>query len=163
MKNTAIRLTLAAMACLCAACTSTGTGSGELSNASGQNQQPVTFTWTSTDGGITGSMTAQLPGATYQGRFFQITQETRAETLAPLWGRWPMGWSDWPYGPGLAPFPESFITHYSGRVVATLEAGDQYMRCRFQLSQPSRGMAGGGEGECQLSRGGTVRANFAPR
>ena len=163
MKNTAIYLALAAATCL-AACTTTGTGGGELSSSGSQNQQPVTFSWTSTDGGITGTMSAQLPGASYQGHFFQITQETRADTLAPLWGRWPYGWSDWAYGgpPGMAPYP-TFITHYSGHVVATLESGNQYMRCRFQMSQPSRGMSGGGEGECQLNNGSTVRANFAPR
>jgi hypothetical protein len=162
MKNLGNHLALAAMACLCVACTTSGTGGGELVSPSGQ-QRPVTFTWTSNDGGITGTMTAQLPDGTYQGRFFQITQETRLETLGPLWERWPYGWSDWPYGIGMAPYPDSFMTHYSGKVVATLQSGDKYMRCRFQLIQPSRGMAGGGEGECQLSQGGTIRANFAPR
>ena len=158
MKHTAIYVAL--LAASLSACTTTGTGGGQLSGAGGQPAQSVAFSWTSNDGGISGTMTAQMPDATYQGRFFQITRETRVETLTPLWGRWPYGWSDWRYGgPGLG---DSFVTHYSGRVVATLESGSQYMRCRFQLSQPSRGMAGGGEGECQLNGGSTVHATFAP-
>jgi hypothetical protein len=161
MKNSGIHIALAATACLCAACTTTGTGGGELSTASGPDRQPVTFTWSSTDGGMTGNMTAQLPGATYQGRFFQLTQHPPAEPLVPAWGRWPFLWTDWPHGP--SPYADPFIMPNSGKVVAALEAGDQRMRCRFQLSQPNRGMAGGGEGECQLSGGGSVRANFAPR
>lgn len=61
------------------------------------------------------------------------------------------------------PYPTTrFITHYTGRVVAILDSPDkQHMRCRFRLVVPARGMAGGGEGECQLSEGGTVRAQFA--
>jgi hypothetical protein len=63
----------------------------------------------------------------------------------------------------MAPYPTvQFITHYSGKVVATLDApGNQRMRCRFHLVEPSRGMGGGGEGECQLSDGRLVRAVFA--
>jgi hypothetical protein len=37
-------------------------------------------------------------------------------------------------------------------VVANLRAQDgEFMRCRFSLINPQRGMAGGGEGRCQLS------------
>jgi hypothetical protein len=63
----------------------------------------------------------------------------------------------------MATSPDAFVMHYSGKVVATLQSGDKHMRCRFQLTQPSRGMGGGGEGECQLGQGGIIRANFAPR
>ena len=52
--------------------------------------------------------------------------------------------------------------HYSGKVVATLEAPEQQrMRCRFHLVAPARGMSGGGEGQCQLSDGRALRASFA--
>jgi hypothetical protein len=37
------------------------------------------------------------------------------------------------------------------------------MRCRFHLVNPTAGMAGGGQGECQLEEDGTVDATFAPR
>ena len=150
------------------ACTTTGMGGGQLS-ATGTSgaEVPVVFNWTSTDGGISGSMTATLPEGAYQGRFFQITQQTRGEVLAPLWMHWRQGWYDWPYwGPyGVPAYPATqFITHYSGKVVATLESDSkQRMRCRFHMVNPSQGMSGGGEGECQLSEGRTVKASFPSR
>jgi hypothetical protein len=146
------------------ACTTIGTGSGEVTGA---QQESVTFMWKSTDGGMSGAMTASLPQETFQGRFFQITQQTRGEVLAPLWTHWRRGWYDWPYWSG--PWPPGysttqFITHYSGKVVATLESpSGQRMRCRFHLVAPASGMAGGGEGECQLSDGRRVRAVFAEK
>lgn len=147
-----------------AACTTTGMGGGQLSGA-GAHNEPVSFMWKSTDGGISGTMTAALPGAIFEGRFFQITSQTRGEVLTPLWTHWRHGWYDWPYWDRawMAPYPTvQFITHYSGKVVATLEApGNQRMRCRFHLVEPARGMGGGGEGECQLSDGRLVRAVFA--
>ncbi|WP_394757214.1 hypothetical protein [Rhodoferax sp.] len=146
-----------------AGCTSTGFGGGQLLGT-GTPEEPVTFSWTSTDGGISGTMTAALPSLSYHGRFFQITQQTRGDVLMPLWTRWHRGWSDWPYwsGPVIPPYPATqFITHYSGKVVATLEATDkQHMRCRFHLVEPARGMSGGGEGQCQLSDGRVLRAVF---
>lgn len=163
--NTARRFALlAVLSTLLAACTTTGTGGGQVAVAGGQ-EQPVAFTWTSTDGGISGSMTAILPGQTFQGRFFQITQQTRGDSLTPLWLHWRHGWHDWPYWghPGGPPYATTqFITHYTGKVVATLEAPDQQrMRCRFHMIEPVRGMSGGGEGQCQLTDGRTVRASFA--
>lgn len=144
------------------ACTSTGTGGGQLQVSEGQ-ETPVTFSWISTDGGISGTMTAALPDAIYTGRFFQITVQTRAEVLTPLWTHWRPGWHDWPYW-GYRGFPyEStyFTTYYSGKVVAILESGtNSRMRCRFHLVDPTRGMNGGGEGECQLTDGKTLRADF---
>lgn len=146
------------------ACTTTGSGGGQIAGAQTQEVR-VVFDWKSTDGGISGTLTAALPGLTFAGRFFQITQQTRSEVLTPLWTHWQRGWYDWRYWdhPALFPFPTTqFITHYSGKVVATLQAeGRQHMRCRFHLVAPARGMSGGGEGECELSDGRRVRAAFA--
>jgi len=146
-----------------AACTTVGTGAGEVVAAGGASA-PVSFEWTSTDGGMSGTMTAALPELAYQGPFFQITRQTRVESLAPLWTHWHHGWGDWPYAgetyTPVMPGPQ-FITYFSGKVLATLEApGNQRMRCRFRLVMPSRGMGGGGEGECQLTGGRVVRAVF---
>lgn len=47
------------------ACTTTGMGGGELTRQ-GQAEEPVLFSWKSGDGGISGSMVATLPDATYQ-------------------------------------------------------------------------------------------------
>jgi len=145
-------------------CTVMGTGGGQMSGA-GASEQPVEFSWMSTDGGISGTLAASLPGDTFEGRFFQITSQTRAETLDPLWVHWRRGWHDWSYWgpPWTPPYPTTqFITHYSGKVVATLTSSTgQRMRCRFHLSAPAMGMRGGGEGQCQLSDGRQVSAVFS--
>lgn len=146
------------------ACTSTGIGGGQVRDQTGQ-EAPVTFRWQSNDGGMSGSMTATLQDAHFEGRFFQITRQIRGEALNPLWMHWRSGWYDWPYwnGPLPPPYPTTaqFLTYYSGKVVATLEsAGQPHMRCRFHLVAPARGMSGGGEGECQLSDGRVVQAVF---
>lgn len=145
------------------ACTTTGTGVGHLSD-SRPPDEVIPFTWSSTDGGITGKMEATVRGTTFEGRFFQIRQETRAETLVPLWNHWNLGWEDWSFRdapmPAPAPVPQ-FITYYSGKVVATLESPKQErMRCRFQLLKPSVGMSEGGEGECQYQDGKTINVMF---
>lgn len=138
-----------------AACTTTGTGVG--STATGA--ESVMFHWTSSDG-VSGSMTATLSDAkTYSGQFFQITSNTAVDNLGPLWAGWGPGWrrggwEDWDPGP-------EFVTHYSGRVLANLASPDGiHMRCRFQLVHPSDGMAGGGQGECQIPNGQRIDAQF---
>ena len=140
---------------LAAGCATTGSFSG--STAAGTD--PVSFTWKSSDS-VSGSMMATLaPGTTYKGQFFQITSNTTADDLGPLWTGWGPGrrmgtWYDWDAGP-------QFMTHYSGRVVANLaEPGGRHMRCRFQLVHPADGMAGGGQGECQLPDGKRIDAQF---
>lgn len=146
-----------------AGCTTTGIGRGEMT-AKDKPAEPVLFSWKSTDGGISGTMVTTLPDATYTGKFFQITRQTQSETLAPMWNGWSVGWYDWPYWS--QPYPAmynatQFITYYSGKVVANLETnGGQHMRCRFHLANPASGMAGGGQGECQLSGRRIIDATF---
>jgi hypothetical protein len=136
-------------------CATMGTGSGVT--ASGAH--PVRFNWQSYDD-VSGSITATLPdGKAYTGKYFQVTRDTDVSDLGPLWAGWGPGWRmggwrDWDPGP-------QFITHYSGRVLANLTAsGGGYMRCRFQLVHPDEGMAGGGQGECQLPNGLHIDAQF---
>lgn len=153
------RMTLAAgplaMALLAAACTTTGTGVAESPSGAATG----TFTWKASSPDR-GDMTAMLSsGATYQGQFFQITRDTTVDTLGPLWtgwgrGRWG-GWGYWDAGP-------SFVTQYTGKVVANLQGPAGYMRCRFTLIRSSAGMSGGGDGQCQLPGGGIIHANFPP-
>lgn len=138
-----------------AGCATMGTGSG--STATGAH--PVTFQWKSSDG-VSGSITAILAqGKTYTGRYFEVTRDTDVSDLGPLWAGWGPGrrmggWHDWNPGP-------QFITDYSGRVVANLTAsGGSHVRCRFQLVHPDEGMAGGGQGECQLPDGQRIDAQF---
>lgn len=155
----------AALLAVTAGCTTTGTGIGD-SSAPGMS---ATFTWRA-QGARTGEMTAALAnGSQYSGSFFQVTRETRIDDLGPLWegwapagpfrrwrGGWRGGWGGWGYwGPD-----QSFVTHYSGKVLANLKGPDGNMRCRFTLARPSSGMAGGGEGQCQLPGGTKIHADF---
>lgn len=155
--------TALAASLLLAACATSGMGGGELARK-GKVDEPVLFSWKSSDGGISGSIVATLPDATYQGRFFQITQQTQREVITPLWNGWDEGWRDWPYwGYGAnGPYEVTqFITRYSGKVVANLQTdAGKHMRCRLHLASPARGMSGGGEGDCQIQGGGVVQARF---
>ena len=154
---------VALSALLCAgialsACTTMGSGSGSVSPGGA----PVTFAWKSTDGGITGTMSATLADQqTFSGPYLQITRQVRTQDFDPLWTGWGYGWNDWG-GWGQFPVP-AFATQYSGRAMANLQTTDgQRMRCRFHLNKPIDGMAGGGQGECQLKNGRSVDAVFPP-
>ena len=69
------------MVCAIGACTTMGTGVGNVRNGDLQ----ANFAWKSTDD-RTGTLTANLSnGVSYSGPFFQVTHDTRVETLAPLW------------------------------------------------------------------------------
>ena len=147
-------------------CTSTGPIKGQLA-VPGQPPQPVTLTYTTDRYDAGGRITGTLPsGETFAGRFVQVASTTAMDSIAPMWSAWsgPM-WSDWgPFGETWIGGPadvETFRTNYSGKVVATL-FGDRstVMRCRFRLVSPSGGMADGGTGECQLSTGGKIDAQF---
>lgn len=158
MHRASLQIGIVALAAALGACTTTGVGTGEPQGGG----SPITFSWKEKDP-VKGQITATYKdGATYSGRLFQITTETRVDDVTPLWvgwGGWGGPWADWPYwdaGP-------EFITHYTGRVVANLsDPSGRRMRCNFQLVSPSRGMAGGGQGKCQLTDGHTIDAEFPP-
>jgi hypothetical protein len=138
------------------ACTSIGTGSGSVAPGGA----PVNFSWTSTDGGTSGTMSASLAdGKSYSGEYHQITQQVPAHAFVGDrgWSDWGGGWNDWD---GWGPFAvDDFATEYSSRVVATLQdAGGERMRCSFDLDTPVDGMTGGGRGRCQLKGGRSVDA-----
>lgn len=167
------RRTLAALlvgSALTAACTTMGTGVGDSRDPA----LATTFSWTA-QGSRSGVMTATLAnGSSYTGPFFQVTRETRVDELAPLWTGWGGYGGGWrgrggrgywggggywgPWGPS-----SSIVTHYSGKVLANLQGADGRMRCRFTLMRPSSGMAGGGQGQCQIPAGGKINATFAPK
>ncbi|MBF5092425.1 hypothetical protein F1640_21265 [Novosphingobium sp. NBM11] len=147
---------LPAMLLVIAGCTTTGSGIGVARSGT----TTATFVWKSS-GARSGIMTAKLStGVTYAGPFFQITSETTIEELTPLWTGWGdrWRWRGWTYwGPS-----QSTLTHYSGRVLANLTGADGQMRCHFRLMRPSAGMAGGGQGRCQLPGGTIIDATFPP-
>jgi hypothetical protein len=135
-----------------------GTGSGNVRGT----QKPVAFTWQSDDSN-SGDMTATFgSGRVFTGEYFQISRETRVERLDPLWDGWdrPRRRGDWRYWD--SDMDTEFVRTYTGRVVANLQSDDgEHMRCRFSLISPQRGMAGGGEGRCQLSESGReINAEF---
>ena len=156
MSNTAIHSLRAVSAALLvgtalSACTTMGTGSG--STVQGDN--PVSFAWTSKDGGVTGTMSATLSGgAVFTGPYLEITSTAQSQEFYPMWAGWPGGWSDWDWG-----FDNT--TNYSGKVAANLTGPDsKHMRCRFDLNDSLAGMHGGGQGKCQVAGGITVDAVF---
>jgi hypothetical protein len=153
MRHLIVKLGLPVVVALAAGCTTMGTGFG--STATGAN--PVNFSWKSSDS-VSGTMSATLAdGKTFSGQFFEITKDTTVDNLRPLWTGWRGGFGGfdyWDAGP-------TFVTHYSGRVVANLGTpSGEHMRCKFQLAHPSEGMGGGGRGQCQLPDGKTIDATF---
>lgn len=136
-----------------AACATTGAGVGTTR----ENHLPVKFNWNSDSSASSGNISATLAnGEAFDGKFFQVTSETRVDRLEPLWVGWRArrDWPFWDAGP-------DFVKHYSGRVVANLQgAQGEHMRCSFRLINPSSGMAGGGAGRCQVPGGETVDATF---
>ena len=149
----------AAMGLALGACTTMGTGAGSTESG----DQPVTFHWTSKDGGVTGTMSALLAnGTAYNGPYLEITQTAESSQFAPMWAGWPAGWSDWGYGFGPFANFDNTTTTYSGKVVANLQGpAAQHMRCRFDLNDPPSGMGGGGQGKCQVAGGPTIDATFS--
>jgi len=154
---------LSAAALTLLACTSMGTGSGTIE----PGDRPMTFSWRSTDGGISGTMSAAIGviptgdanADAFSGPFLQVTSSVRTDSFEPMWHGWQRGWNDWGYW---GTYPESsFSTHYSGKVIANLTGPTgQLLRCRFHLNSPVAGMGGGGQGECQFNGGRTVTAVF---
>ena len=154
-------LFIVAAALVMAACETpngAGTGSGNVRGT----QKPVAFTWQGDDGD-SGDITATFgTGRVFRGKYVQVTHDTRAENLEPLWDGWesPRSKNAWRYWH--ASSRSEFVRENSGHVLANLHAENgEFMRCRFNLISPQRGMAGGGEGRCQLSESGKeINAEF---
>jgi hypothetical protein len=142
-----------------AGCTTMGTGLGTTATGG----TPVQFSWKSSNG-VSGSMHAALPdGSVYMGSYLQITTDTTVDSLGSLWEGWSPGWGfgGWDYWDGGLDGGTDFVTHYSGRVVANLaDPEGKHIRCKFLLAHPTDGMAGGGQGDCQLPNGKTIVTSF---
>jgi hypothetical protein len=139
------------------ACTSMGSGSG----FSASGDEAVNFSWKSDDGsGTSGQMSATLAdGKIFSGDYLEITHQTATTDLDPLWNDWDRGSAN-VFSEVSIPYFGS-ATQYSGRVLAKLRAADgERMTCRFHLNVPSQGMAGGGQGKCDLKNGLSVDAVF---
>jgi hypothetical protein len=144
------------------ACTHAGGGQGELqksSSASGseQNEGAVAFQWKSGADTSSGSINATLPdGRSFQGTFLQMTSTTVADDYGPYYSTWAEpGWGA--SGPWYTGSMDEFATRYSGKLMAHLTGTDgTNMRCQFIARRPETGLAGGAEGDCQLSTKETI-------
>ncbi|HEU4778853.1 MAG TPA: hypothetical protein VFS58_03135 [Steroidobacteraceae bacterium] len=158
--NKTVIMALAALAlAACETPNGAGTGSGNVRGT----QKPVAFTWESDDSN-SGNITATFgTGRVFKGEYVQISRDIRGDNLEPLWDGWdrPRNKNAWRYWN--ASSRSEFVRENDGRVLANLHsANGEYMRCRFTLISPQRGMAGGGEGRCQLSESGKeINAEFA--
>ena len=158
---------VALVALLLGGCVASGPIRGRLTSP-GTEPTPVTLHYRSERFNQNGFMNVTLPdGQAFSGRYLEVSSDTDAETLDPFWGDWGVGWAGWgpwsdDYGAWVvgADIP-TFVRNYSGTVIATL-LGDRggRMRCRFRLGEPEEGMSGGGVGECQVSGGGKIDAEF---
>jgi hypothetical protein len=98
MKTANAFTALLCAALVLSACTTMGTGTGSIS----PGNAPVEFSWESTDGGSSGTMSATLAGGKrFSGTYLQLSRD------ATTWG----------------PFPD-FGVEYSSRVIADLQAMD---------------------------------------
>jgi hypothetical protein len=165
MRSQTAGLVLAAA--LLGGCVASGAIKGRLTEP-GAAATPVTLHYRSARFNQNGILTATLPdGESFSGRYLQVTSDTDAESLDPYWGGWGVGWAGWgpwtdDYGPWIVGEDvPTFVRNYSGKVIATL-LGDRgsRMRCRFCLADPSQGMSSGGVGECEVTGGGKIAAEF---
>ena len=108
---------------LSAGCTTMGTGYG--TTATGTN--PVHFDWKSADD-VSGTLQATLAdGSIYAGTYFQITDNTSADTLEPLWDGWGAGWG----GEGFFCWPGVGISADVARTSACSTVGSGSFCCRL--------------------------------
>lgn len=167
MRNRTVLFALLGL--LVGGCVASGPIKGRLTEP-GASPAPITLHYRSERFNQNGTLTATLPsGEAFSGRYLEVSEDTDAETLDPFWGGWGVGWAGWgPWGDGDDNGPwivgadiPTFVRNYSGTVIATL-LGDRggRMRCRFRLGEPERGMSGGGVGECEVSGGGKIDAEF---
>jgi hypothetical protein len=147
--NKTLFIAIAALAlAACETPNGAGTGSGNVRGT----QKPVAFTWESDDSN-SGDITATFgTGRVFKGEYVQISRDISGESLDPLWDGWdkPRSKNAWRYWN--ASSRGEFVRENDGRVLANLHSDNgEYMRCKFTLISPQRGMKGGGEGRCQLS------------
>jgi hypothetical protein len=144
-----------------------GCASGQVTGRVAQRgapDGPLSMTWTSGIWGESGKMAAVMPdGERFSGTYQVVKPGMSRSTLEASWvGEAPpetqgdIDGSLW----GAARDP-AFIQRFSNNAIATLR-GDRgtTMLCRFKLDAGGAGMGGGGNGECQTSRGAKITAQF---
>ena len=133
---------------------------------SGQTGAPLSMTWSSGLFGESGKISAVMPdGERFSGKYQVVAPGMTRTSLDPAWT------GDEPGGSNQGQIDDSmwgagrnqigFIKAYENKAVARLK-GDRgtTMLCRFDLDAGGSGMAGGGTGECQTSKGAKIAAQF---
>ena len=144
-----------------------GCASGQVTGRVAQQgapDGPLSMTWTSGIWGESGKMAAVMPdGERFSGTYQVVKPGMSRSTLEASWvGEAPpetqgdIDGSLW--GAARDPALHPAILN---NAVATLR-GDRgtTMLCRFKLDAGGAGMGGGGNGECQTSRGAKITAQF---
>jgi hypothetical protein len=141
-----------------AGCSHEGSGSGTLekpvagSTSGSEAGGAIDFNWHSGADGSRGNIEAVAQdGRTFEGTYVQPSAVMRTDDFTPYWDAWSnMSWGV--AAPWYVGSQDEFITSYSGKALAHLTSADgTRMRCTFVLREPVSGLAGGGEGDCQLS------------
>lgn len=145
-----------ALALPCLGCATTGKSIARVTDRAGE-VVPVRMAWrTPSAYGAFGHVVIELPdGTLYRGDYRLVGEPD--EMTSALWRPWRTGWPDWPLPwegealPVTVSLDEgSLQDRYRGIAIANLEAPNgQRMRCRFGLLQPTVGLAGGFDGDCQ--------------
>jgi len=135
---------------------------------SGDQPQKIIIAWES-ESENTGSMTFTLGpgGQRFVGPYMLLETTVQHVETQPLYSLWDSpnfsSWAasdsdDW-FSPGWG--VTAWVDHYDGRVVSGLHGNrGGSARCHFTLSDTAAGLTGGGSGECQLSDGGLLKADF---
>ena len=143
-------------------CATTGTATGELKNPATKEEEPVALVWKSeADHPERGEISGTLPsGKHYSGHYFEVMDQADLAIYAPAWEGWDVYWAGWPWqGSAYIEDWPGFVRIYSGKVIANMHAdsGEGWLRCRFNIDEPTEGLVDGGNGECQLSDGETIQ------
>jgi hypothetical protein len=153
---------LALMTPMLVACAS-GPVTGRVTMA-GTPAGPLSMTWTSGIFGGSGKMSAVMPDGEQFAGTYQVVKPGMSRTSleaswtgeAPIEAQGDIDDSFW----GAARDP-AFVRRYANRAIATLRSdGGTTMLCRFNLLAGGAGMRGGGNGECQTSKGAKITAQF---
>ena len=125
---------------------------------------PLSMTWTSGIFGESGKMSAVMPdGERFAGTYQVLKPGMSRTTVGPEWTGEATGEAQGDIDDSLwgAARDPAFVQRYQNSAIATLR-GDRgtTMLCRFNLDAGGAGMGGGGNGQCQTSKGAKITTQF---
>src|SRR5262245_18515238 len=133
----------------------------------GASDRPLNMTWTSGVWGESGKMSAVMPdGERFSGTYQVVTPGFSRATLGPGWNGEPMEATEETQGDIDDTFwgaarDRAFVERHQNKAVAVLRGARRTTIIgRFHLDAGGAGMRGGGNGECQTSRGAKISAQF---